>query len=38
MTYDVIVVGAGTNAGTAAYFLEKRDFKTLLIEASRFTL
>ena len=37
MTYDVIVVGAGTNGGTAAYFLEKRGFKTLLIEANRFT-
>ncbi len=35
MTYDVIVVGAGTNGGTAAYFLAKRGFKILLVEASR---
>lgn len=35
MKYDVIVVGAGTNGGTAAYFLAKKGFKTLLIEASR---
>ena len=32
--YDVIIVGAGTNGGTAAYFLAKKGFKTLLIEAS----
>ncbi len=34
MTYDVIIVGAGSNGGTAAYFLAKSGFKTLLIEAS----
>lgn len=35
MTYDVIVVGAGSNGATAAYFLAKKGFKTLLIEMSR---
>jgi len=35
MIYDVVIVGAGTNGGTAAYFLAKKGFKTLLIEASR---
>lgn len=33
MIYDVIVVGAGSNGSTAAYFLAKKGFKTLLIEA-----
>ena len=35
MSYDVVVVGAGTNGSTAAYFLAKKGFKTLLIEQSR---
>jgi len=35
MIYDVIIVGAGSNGSTAAYFLAKRGFKTLLIESSR---
>jgi flavin-dependent dehydrogenase len=34
MTYDAIVIGAGTNGGTAACFLAQKGFKTLLIEAS----
>lgn len=34
MIYDVIIVGAGSNGSTAAYFLAKRGFKTLLIESS----
>jgi flavin-dependent dehydrogenase len=35
MAYDVIVVGAGSNGSTAAYFLAKKGFKTLLLEAGR---
>jgi flavin-dependent dehydrogenase len=35
MIYDVIIVGAGTNGGTAAFFLAKKGFKTLLIETSK---
>ena len=35
MIYDVVIVGAGSNGSTAAYFLAKRGFKTLLIESSR---
>jgi flavin-dependent dehydrogenase len=35
MIYDVIIVGAGSNGSTAAYFLAKKGFKTLLIELSK---
>lgn len=35
MIYDVVIVGAGSNGSTAAYFLAKRGFKTLLIESGR---
>ena len=35
MVYDVVVVGAGSNGATAAYFLAKRGFKTVLLEVSR---
>ena len=35
MTYDVVIVGAGSNGSTAAYFLAKKGFKTLLIDMSR---
>jgi flavin-dependent dehydrogenase len=35
MTYDVAIIGAGSNGSTAAYFLAKKGLKTLLIEASR---
>ena len=35
MMYDVVIVGAGSNGSTAAYFLAKSGFKTLLIESSR---
>ena len=34
MIYDVVIAGAGSNGSTAAYFLSKRGFKTLLIEMS----
>ncbi|MCX5885660.1 MAG: FAD-dependent oxidoreductase [Proteobacteria bacterium] len=35
MIYDVVIVGAGSNGSTAAYFLAKKGFKTLLIDMSR---
>lgn len=35
MIYDVIIVGAGSNGGTAAYFLAEKGFKTLLLEAGK---
>jgi len=35
MIYDVAIVGAGSNGSTAAYFLAKRGFKTILIESGR---
>ena len=35
MIYDVVVVGAGSNGTTAAYFLAKKGFKVLLIERSQ---
>ena len=35
MTYDVAVVGAGSNGATAAHFLAKRGFKTVLLEMSK---
>jgi len=34
MIYDVIIIGAGSNGSTAAYFLAKKGFKILLLEAS----
>ncbi len=33
MIYDVIIVGAGSNGSTAAYFLAKEGFKVLILEA-----
>ena len=35
MLYDAVVVGAGSNGSTAAYFLAKKGFKTLLLEMSK---
>ena len=35
MIYDVVIAGAGANGSTAAYFLAKKGFKTLLIEAGK---
>jgi len=35
MIYDVVIVGAGSNGSTAAYFLTRKGFKTMLIEQSR---
>jgi len=35
MIYDVIIVGAGSNGATAAYFLAKKGFKILLIERGK---
>lgn len=34
MIYDVVIVGAGSNGSTAAYFLAKKGFKVLIIESS----
>jgi flavin-dependent dehydrogenase len=35
MLYDAVVVGAGSNGSTSAYFLAKKGFKTLLLEMSK---
>lgn len=35
MVYDVVVVGAGSNGLTAAYFIAKKGFKTLILERGR---
>ncbi len=35
MIYDVIIVGAGSNGATAAYFLAKKGFEILLIERGK---
>ena len=35
MVYDVAVVGAGSNGLTAAYFIAKKGFKTVILERGR---